>query len=30
MEIKNRDVSIACDILSEHSGSLLVDHKIAL
>ena len=30
MEVKNRDVSTACDILREHSGSLLVDHKIAL
>lgn len=30
MEVKNSDVSTACDILSEHSGSLLVDHKIAL
>lgn len=30
MEVKNSDVSTACDILSEHSGSPQVDHKIAL
>lgn len=30
IEVKKRDVLTACDILSEHSGSLLVDHKIAL
>lgn len=30
MEVKKRDVSTVCDILSEHSSSLLVDHKIAL
>lgn len=30
MEVKIRDVSTTCDILREHSGSLLVDHKIAL
>lgn len=30
IEVKKRDVLTACDILSGHSGSLLVDHKIAL
>lgn len=30
MEVKSRDVSTACDILSEHAGSHHVDHKIAL
>ena len=30
MEVKKRDVLTACDILSGHSGSPQVDHKIAL
>lgn len=30
IEVKKRDVLTACDILSEHRSSLLVDHKIAL
>lgn len=30
MEVKNSDVSTACDILSEHISSPQADYKIAL